>query len=140
MKLCIFKIKYIFIILCFLNFLKLKAQEFSLNNFSEQQSQILIESNNQKSDFKNLVFYAEGEVIITNSEKEFIARSQKAIFYKSSGKIRLIGDVEVVTSDSSKIKAGEIIYYLEENNFEAISDLKQRVNTKFVFNEKKVSN
>ena len=132
MKLCIFKIKYIFIILCFLNFLKLKAQEFSLNNFSEQQSQILIESNNQKSDFKNLVFYAEGEVIITNSDK--------AIFYKSSGKIRLIGDVEVVTSDSSKIKAGEIIYYLEENNFEAISDLKQRVNTKFVFNEKKVSN
>ena len=76
-------------------------------------------------------------ILLPNSKKEFIAKSKEAIFYKSSGKIKLIGDVEVVTSDSNIIRAGEIIYYLKENNFKAVSNLNQRVNTKFIFNKNK---
>ena len=129
--------KYTFLILFLLNNLKFRAEDFSLKNNSEQHSQILIESDKQRSDLENLVFYAEGDVIITNSKKEFIAKSKEAIFYKSSGKIKLIGDVEVVTSDSNIIRAGEIIYYLKENNFKAVSNLNQRVNTKFIFNKNK---
>ena len=34
----------------------------------------------------------------------------------------------------NKIKAGEVIYYLKENKFEAISGQNEKVNTKFVFN------
>ena len=140
MKISFYIFKYTFLILFLLNNLKFRAEDFSLKNNSEQQSQILIESDKQSSDLENLVFYAEGDVIITNSEKDFIAKSKEAIFNKSSGKIKLIGDVEVVTSDSSKIRAGEMIYYLKENNFKAVSNLNQRVNTKFVFNKKKKPN
>ena len=128
------KIKYLLLFLFIVNILNLKADNYPLENILDQKSELLIESNKQRSDLKNSIFYAEGDVIITNSNKEFIAKSKKAIFYKSSGKIRLIGNVEVFTSELNKIKAGEILYYLKEKKFEAISDQNQRVNTKFFFN------
>ena len=136
MKLFVYKIKILFLIFLILNFFKLKAEDFNLRNTSNQSNQILIESNKQRSDLKNSIFYAEGDVIITNIDKEFIAKSNKAVFYKSTGIIELIGNVEVNTNDSSKIKAGEVIYYLNDNQFEANSNLNQRVNTEFVFGQK----
>ena len=134
------KIKYLLLFLFIVNILNLKADNYPLENILDQNSELLIESNKQRSDLKNSIFYAEGDVIITNANKEFIAKSKKAIFYKSSGKIRLIGNVEVFTSELNKIKAGEILYYLKEKKFEAISDQNQRVNTKFVFNENNIIN
>ena len=134
------KIKYLLLFLFIVNILNLKADNYPLENILDQNSELLIESNKQKSDLTNSIFYAEGDVIITNANKEFIAKSKKAIFYKSSGKIRLIGNVEVLTSELNKIKAGEILYYLKEKKFEAISDQNQRVNTKFVFNENNIIN
>ena len=134
------RIKYLLFILFLVDFLEINADNFSLENISDRNSEILIESNKQRSDLKNSIFYAEGEVIITNTNKEFIAKSEKAIFYKLTGKIKLTGNVEVLTNDLNKIKAGEILYYLKENKFEAISDKNQRVNTKFVFNENKIIN
>ena len=134
------KIKYLLLFLFIVNILNLKADNYPLENILDQNSELLIESNKQKSDLTNSIFYAEGDVIITNANKEFIAKSKKAIFYKSSGKIRLIGNVEVFTSELNKIKAGEILYYLKEKKFEAISDQNQRVNTKFVFNENNIIN
>ena len=134
------RIKYLLFILFLVDFLEINADNFSLENISDRNSEILIESNKQRSDLKNSIFYAEGEVIITNTNKEFIAKSKKAIFYKLTGKIKLTGNVEVLTSDLNKIKAGEILYYLKENKFEAISEKNQRVNTKFVFNENKIIN
>ena len=133
MKFFISKIKYLIFFIIIINLIKLKADDSSFKDISDQQNQILIESNNQRSDLKNSIFYAEGDVVIT--DKKFIAKSKKAIFYKSTGKIKLIGDAEVLTSDSNQIRAGEILYYLKENKFEAISDLNQRVNTKFIFNK-----
>ena len=134
------KIKYLLLFLFIVNILNLKADNYPLENILDQNSELLIESNKQRSDLKNSIFYAEGDVIITNANKELIAKSKKAIFYKSSGKIRLIGNVEVFTSELNKIKAGEILYYLKEKKFEAISDQNQRVNTKFVFNENNIIN
>ena len=137
------RIKYLLFILFlvdFLEILEINADNFSLENISDRNSEILIESNKQRSDLKNSIFYAEGEVIITNTNKEFIAKSEKAIFYKLTGKIKLTGNVEVLTNDLNEIKAGEILYYLKENKFEAISEKNQRVNTKFVFNENKIIN
>ena len=134
------RIKYLLFILFLVDFLEINADNFSLENLSDGNSEILIESNKQRSDLKNSIFYAEGEVIITNTNKEFIAKSEKAIFYKLTGKIKLTGNVEVLTNDFNKIKAGEILYYLKENKFEAISEKNQRVNTKFVFNENKIIN
>ena len=134
------RIKYLLFILFLLDFLEINADNFSLENISDRNSQILIESNKQTSDLKNSIFYAEGEVIITNTNKEFIAKSEKAIFYKLTGKIKLTGNVEVLTNDLNEIKAGEILYYLKEKKFEAISEKNQRVNTKFVFNENKIIN
>ena len=134
------KIKYLLLFLFIVNILNLKADNYPLENILDQNSELLIESNKQRSDLKNSIFYAEGDVIITNANKEFIAKSKKAIFYKSSGKIRLIGNVEVFTSELNKIKAGEILYYLKEKKFEAISDQNQRVNSKFVFNENNIIN
>ena len=134
------RIKYLLFILFLVDFLEINADNFSLENISDRNSEILIESNKQRSDLKNSIFYAEGEVIITNTNKEFIAKSEKAIFYKLTGKIKLTGNVEVLTNDLNKIKAGEILYYLKENKFEAISEKNQRVNTKFVFNENKIIN
>ena len=77
-------------------------------------------------------------MIITNLEKEFIAKSKKAIFYKLSGQIKLIGEVEVITRDSGIIEAGEIIYFLNENRFEAISGQSKKVNTRFLINENEI--
>ena len=134
------RIKYLLFILFLVDFLEINADNFSLENISDRNSEILIESNKQRSDLKNSIFYAEGEVIITNTNKEFIAKSEKAIFYKLTGKIKLTGNVEELTNDFNKIKAGEILYYLKENKFEAISEKNQRVNTKFVFNENKIIN
>ena len=126
--------------ICFLSFflfdcLEIKADKYPIKNYSNKYGEILIESNKQSSDLINSIFFAEGDVIITNNNKEFIAKSKKAIFYKLSGKIKLIGNVEIITSDLNKIKAGEILYYLKDNKFEAISDQDQRVKTKFVLDE-----
>ena len=129
--------KYLYFFLFLMNILQLQAENFPLLSMPDNKSQILIESNSQSSDLENSIFYAEGDVMITNTDKEFVARSNKAIFYKSSSKIKLIGNVEVTTNDSSKLNAGEIFYYLKDNKFEAISDSNERVNTKFVFNENK---
>ena len=130
------KIKYFYLILLFFCFSKMNADDYPLSISSNLESQILIESNNQSSDLNNSIFYAEGNVKITSADKEFIAKSNKAIFYKSTGKIKLIGNAEVITSDLNKLKAAEIIYFLNEKKFEAISDSNQRVKTTFGFNDK----
>jgi len=132
------KIIYLFSFLAFFNVLNLSSGELSTNNNTSKGSQILIESTNQRSDLENSIFYAEGDVIITNLEKEFIAKSKKAIFYKLSGQIKLIGEVEVITRDSGIIEAGEIIYFLNENRFEAISGQSKKVNTRFLINENEI--
>ena len=134
------KFSYLLFIFVFFNVLRLEADNASLENSSVKNSELLIESNKQRSDLKNSIFYAEGDVVITNANNEFIAKSKKAIFYKSSGKVKLIGDVKVITSDFNKIEAGEVFYYVNENKFEALSDKNQRVNTKFVFNEEEILN
>ena len=140
MKPLLTKIKFILPIFLFLNLSKLKSDNFNLENSFGENSEFLIESNKQRSDLKNSIFFAEGDVVITNTKKEFVAKSKKAIFYRLSGKIKLIGDVEVVTSDSNKINAGEILYFYKENKFEAISNQSQRVKTKFVFNDNEIPN
>ena len=140
MKFLFSKISYFLLILVFANVLKLKADDYLPEDSSIRDSQLLIESNKQRTDLKNSIFYAEGDVVITNTNNEFIAKSKKAIFYKLSGKVKLIGEVEVVTSDLNKIEAGEIFYYVNENKFEAISGQNQRVSTKFVFNENQIIN
>ena len=140
MKSLFYKIKYLFFILLFINVLSLKADNYLLETLSEQNSELLIESNKQRSDLKHSIFYAEGNVIITNTKKEFVAKSKKAIFYQLSGKIKLIGNAQVVTNDSNKLKAGEIIYYLKENKFEANSDKNQRVVANLFLLKKKTLN
>ena len=137
MKSFFIKTKYLYFLIFFISIFHSKAEEFSYSGMSNNQGQILIESNSQSSDLENSIFYAEGDVTIIDAEKKFVAKSDKAIFYKSSSKIKLMGNVEVNTSDSNKINAGEILYYLKDNRFEAISDLNKRVNTKFVFDENK---
>ena len=140
MKFFLFRKQYLFFCLIFLNASGLRAEDFSKKSITHPHSQILIESSNQKSDLKKSMFYAEGDVIITNKDKDFIAKSKEAIFYKSSGKIKLLGHFEVITNNSISIKAGEIFYYLKENKFEAIADFNQRVNTKILVNENKIIN
>ena len=129
------KIKYFFLILLFFLFAKVDADDYPFKISSNQESQILVESNNQSSDLNNSVFFAEGNVKITSADKEFVAKSNKAIFYKSTGKIKLIGNAEIITRDLNKVKAAEIIYFLNEKKFEAISDANQRVKTTFDFND-----
>ena len=134
MKIIFMKFRYLLLAIIFFNILNIYAEDPPLTNSLDEKNQLFIESNNQSSDLKNSIFYANGNVIITNSNNAFTAKSNKAIFYKSIGKIKLIGNVEVVLSESNQVKAGEILYYLNENKFEAISDPNQRVNTKFTFN------
>ena len=138
MKSLVSKFSYLLFFGILFNVFLLRADNYPLEKISGQNSEFLIESNNQKSDLKQSIFYAEGDVIITNTNNEFIAKSKKAIFYKLEGKIKLMGNVEVVTGDMNKINAGEVIYYLKENKFEAVGDQNQKVNTKFFFNENKI--
>ena len=135
MKIQFSKIRFVLLFLVLINALKLKADNYPLGNISGQISEFLIESNNQKSDMKNSIFYAEGEVVITNKKNEFIAKSEKAIFYKLMAKIKLIGNVEILSENINEIKASEVIYYIKENKFEALSGQNQKVNSKFVFDE-----
>ena len=135
MKLLFSEVKILFFSILLLNFSVANAENIPPKNSYEAKNQILIESNIQRSDLENSIFHAEGDVKITNLNKEFIAKSNKAIFYKIDGIIKLIGNVEIITDDLSKINAGEVLYYLEDNKFEAVSNLNQRVNTKFNFNK-----
>ena len=116
------------------------AQDNLSKSITNPESQIVVESTNQRSDFNNSIFYAEGNVLITNTDKEFIAKSNKAIIHKSDGKIQLIGNVEFTTNGSNKVQAAEMIFFLKEKKFEAASDLNQRVKTTFNFEEKNVTN
>ena len=138
MRVLFSKIRYLFFFFALINVIKLNADNYPLENISGLNSELLIESNMQRSDLENSIFYAEGDVIITNTKGEFIAKSKKAIFYKLKAKIKLLGNVEVVSNDMNKIKAGEVIYYLKENKFEAFAGQYQKVNTKFVFNENNI--
>ena len=135
MKITFSKIRHFFLILLFFLFAKVNADDYPFKISSNQESQILVESNNQSSDLNNWIFFAEGNVKITSADKEFVAKSNKAIFYKSIGKIKLIGNAEIITKDLNKVKAAEIIYFLSEKKFEAISDPNQRVKTTFDFND-----
>ena len=137
MKKLIFILKRLFLSLFLFNFLIANAEDITPENKDKGAKQILIESNTQRSDFENSIFYAEGNVKITNPNEEFFAKSKKAVFYKLDGIIKLIGDAEVITNDSSKINAGEIYYYLDDNKFEAISNPNQRVNTIFILGNDK---
>ena len=129
------KIRYFTLILLFFLIAKVNADDYPFKISSNQESQILVESNNQSSDLNNSIFFAEGNVKITSADNEFVAKSNKAIFYKSIGKIKLIGNAEIITKDLNKVKAAEIIYFLSEKKFEAISDANQRVKTTFDFND-----
>ena len=119
---------------------KINSESLSIGDTSDQKNEILIESNNQRTNLNESIFHAQGDVIITNTNKEFIAKSKKAIFFKLNGKILLIGDVEILMNDLNEINAGEVVYYIKEKRFEAISDPKQRVRSKFVFNEDNLIN
>ena len=132
------KIRYLIFFLALFNALKLQADNYPGEKTPSLNSELLIESNSQSSDLENSIFYAEGDVIITNNNKDFIAKSKKAIFYKLIGKIQLIGNVEVLTNDKNNIKAGEVIYFLKENRFEAVADQTQKVNTIFKLNENNI--
>ena len=134
------KIKYFFLIFFLFGFAKINSGDSSSKIPLSQESQILVESNNQSSDLNESIFYAEGNVKITSADGEFKAKSNKAIFYKLSGKIKLIGNVEVTTNDFNKLKAAEITYFLKEKKFEAISDSNQRVKTTFGLGENKEVN
>ena len=134
------KIKDIFFILFLFGFGKMHAQDNLSKSITNPESQIVVESTNQRSDFNNSIFYAEGNVLITNTDKEFIAKSNKAIIHKSDGKIQLIGNVEFTTNGSNKVQAAEMIFFLKEKKFEAASDLNQRVKTTFNFEEKNLTN
>ena len=136
MKITFSKITYFLFILFFFGGSKMNSEDFTKKMTPYQESQILVESNNQRSDLNNSIFVAEGNVKITSANNEFTAKSNKAVFYKSSGKILLIGNVEVNTRDLNKVNAGEIIYFLKEKRFEAMSNSNQRVKTTFIVNEK----
>ena len=134
------KIKFFIPILFFLNAYKINAEDYPLEKISNKENEIIIESNNQRSDLKNSIFYVEGDVLITNTKNEFIAKSKKAIINKLTGEIKLIGNVEISNSNSNKVRAPEIIFFSNENKFEAISDLNQRVKTTLVLQENKITN
>ena len=137
MKVLSSKIRYLFIFFVLINVLKIKAEKLPLENSSGQNSYLLIESNIQNSDLKSSIFYDEEDVILTDTYKKVIAKN-KAIFYKKIGKIKLIGNVEIISGDVNKIKAGEVIYSLKENKFEAISVQNQKVKTKLFFKENNI--
>ena len=137
MKVLSSKIRYLFIFFVLINVLKIKAEKLPLENSSGQNSYLLIESNKQKSDLKSSIFYDEGDVILTDHYKKVITKN-KPIFYKKIGKIKLIGNVEIISRDVNKIKAGEVIYSLKENKFEAISVQNQKVKTKLFFKENNI--
>ena len=96
------KIKYLFFILFFFTFLKLNAEDNLLKNISNLESQIIVESNNQRSDLNNSIFYAEGDVLITNTDEDFIAKSNKAIIYKLTGKIKLMKNTKKQKEKANK--------------------------------------
>ena len=135
MRYFLVKFAYLFALLVFSNCSRTIADNLLLNSNINKKNEISIESKIQRSNLKESIFYAEGDVVITNLNNEFIAKSKEAIFYKLGGKIKLIGDVEVITKDSNTIRAGEVIYHVKENKFEAISGLKKRVTTSFVLDE-----
>ena len=137
MKVLSSKIRYLFIFFVLINALKIKARNLPLENISVQNSYLLLESNIQNSDLKSSIFYDEVDEILTDTYKKVIAKN-KAIFNKKIGEIKLIGNVEIISGGLNKLEAGEVIYSLKENKFEAISVQNQKVNTQLVINENNI--
>ena len=139
MKISFFKAKYLFL-LFFLSFSKIYGEDYFLKNISNQESKVILESNNQESDLENSIFNVEADVLITNYEQEFVAKANKAIIFKSTGKIKFIGGEELSTDEFNKIRAAETNYLFKEKKIEIISDINQKVKTTLVFNEDKMAN
>ena len=68
MRSFLIKTKYLFFFFFLINILQLRGEEFSFKNSPIRENQILIESDSQSSDLENSIFYAEGNVMITNTE------------------------------------------------------------------------
>ena len=136
MKVLFLKFRFLFFFLALFKTLQLKAN--LLENISRLNNILLIESNMQISELKNSIFSPEGDVKITNRNFEFIVKLKKTFLKKLTGKISLLGNFEDVSLDMNKIKTVEVIYYLKENKFTAISIQDQKVNTQFTFNENKL--
>ena len=128
------KTKYSFFMLFYLRFSKLYAKDYSLNKSLIKDNPLLNKSIYQRLDLRDQNIFADGGVIRIMDE-EFFTTSNQSIIYKLIGKIKLVGNVEVITHDLIKVKVAEVIFFLKEKKIEAISNFLQRVTIKYFFNE-----
>tara|TARA_B100000700_G_C14454461_1_gene583161 strand:- start:115 stop:537 length:423 start_codon:yes stop_codon:yes gene_type:complete len=112
--------------------LKAEAEE-SLNKIVEQSKNIIILSDVQTNDNDNGVFSAIGNVKIRYPDKEIMATSDSAKYYKSDDKIVLKGNVKMIQESSHSVYAEQIVLFIDEDRIIANAKPDSQVLTKLLF-------
>jgi lipopolysaccharide export system protein LptA len=97
---------------------------------------VTIESDQQQADNVTGVVTAIGNVRITYPERGMVATARQAQYYTREGRLVLSGDVDIIDRDGQRLRADQIVYWLNGQRLLALPAKGQQVQTRLRFDVK----
>lgn len=97
---------------------------------------VTIESDQQQADNATGVVTAIGNVRITYPERGMIATARQAQYYSREGRLILSGDVDIIDREGQRLRAEQIVYWLNRQRLLAVPAKGQQVQTRLRFDGK----
>jgi lipopolysaccharide export system protein LptA len=91
---------------------------------------VTIESDQQQADNVTGVVTAIGNVRITYPERGMLATARQAQYYTREGRLVLSGDVDIIDRDGQRLRAEQIVYWLNGQRLLALPAKGQQVQTR----------
>ncbi len=115
------------------------AQQLKKIDTNNNQSEIIIESENQSSNSTNRVFTAYGNVRIVYPEKGIVATSRQVQFLKDEGIVVLTGDVDVIRDGINSLHGERVVFFLEDDKLIVDSQSGSQVLLKLILESDKLN-
>lgn len=100
---------------------------------------VSIESDQQQADNVTGVVTAIGNVRITYPERGMVATARQAQYYTREGRLVLSGDVDIIDRDGQRLRADQIVYWLNGQRLLALPAKGQQVQTRLRFDVRPAS-
>ena len=97
---------------------------------------VTIESDQQQADNVTGVVTAIGNVRITYPDRGMVATARQAQYYTREGRLVLSGDVDIIDRDGQRLRADQIVYWLNGQRLLALPAKGQQVQTRLRFDIK----
>jgi lipopolysaccharide export system protein LptA len=91
---------------------------------------VTIESDQQQADNVTGVVTAIGNVRISYPERGMIATARQAQYFTREGRLVLSGDVDIIDRDGQRLRADQIVYWLNGQRLLALPAKGQQVQTR----------